>query len=177
MSGHIATKNSQMSAEAIRRELNSTLAAIAKRLNISYDEAMAIVRAVDVAAQRLCPLWASWALYNTVRRRYGDTVATAATTAALIAMCGRADIDSLMRCAGRRCYTGRGIRDVDADNVATTTREVASILGYDVNDAMYLSGLMKYRFLQLLGATVIDDKLAGEGVFAGELITYAVQLL
>ena len=65
----------------------------------------------------------------------------------------------------------------DADNVTVTTREVVSILGYGQEEAWYLSGLMKYKFLQLLGITIMDDKLAGEGVFVGELIAYAIQLI
>jgi hypothetical protein len=73
----MTTKNSQV----VRRELNSTVMSLARRLNISYDEALAIVRAVDVATQRLCPLWASWLLYHTVRRRYGETAAVAAVAA------------------------------------------------------------------------------------------------
>ena len=166
-----------MNSQVIKRELNSTIMAVARRLSISYDEAMAIVRAVDVATQRLCPLWASWVLYNTVRRRYGDTAAVAAATASLIVACERSHKDALIQCAERKCYVDRGIRDVDADNIATTTREVASILGYDVNVAMYLSGYLKYLFLQLLGATIVDDKLRGEGVFVGELIAHAVQLV
>jgi hypothetical protein len=166
-----------MNSQVIKRELDSTIMAIAKRLNISYDEALAVVRAVDVATQRLCTLWASWLLYHTVRRRYGDTAAVAAATAALILACGRTHKDALIECAERKCYTGRGIRDVDADNVADTTRTIAGILGYDVNDAMYLSGYLKYLFLQLLGITVIDDKLRGEGVYVGELIAYATQLM
>ena len=165
-----------MNSQAIRRELSSTIMAIARRLRISYDEAMAIVRAVDVATQRLCPLWASWLLYHTVRRRYGDTAAVAATTASLIVACGRSHKDALIRCAERKCYVGRGIRDVDADNIAATTREVAGILGYG-DDTLYLSGYLKYLFLQLLGATIVDDKLRGEGVFVGELIAHAVQLV
>jgi len=166
-----------MNSQVIKRELNSTIMAVARRLSISYDEAAAIVRAVDVATQRLCPLWASWLLYHVVRRRYGDAAAVATATAALIVACGRADKDSLIECAERKCYTGRGIRDADADNVAVTTREVASILRYDDNDTLYLSGYLKYVFLQRLGMVVIDDKLTGEGVFAGELIAYAVQLI
>jgi len=166
-----------MNSQAIKRELNSSVAAIAKRLNISYDEAMAIVRAVDVATQRLCPLWASWLLHYVVRRRYGDTAAVAVATAPLIATCGRVDKDSLIRCAQRKCDIGSGIRDVDADNIAITTREVASILGYGEEETWYLSGLMKYRFLQSLGIVVIDDRLASEGVFVGELIAYAIRLM
>jgi len=165
-----------MNSKAIMRELNSTIMAIARRLRINYDEAMAIVRAVDVAMQRLCPLWASWLLYHTVRRRYGDTAATAATTAVLIATCGRTHKDALTRCAERKCYTG-GVRDSDADNIAITTREVASILGYGEEETWYLSGLMKYRFLQSLGIVVIDGRLASEGVFVGELIAYAIRLM
>ena len=166
-----------MNSQAIKRELNSTLAAIAKRLNISYDEAVAIVRAVDVAAQRLCPLWASWLLYHVVRRRYGDVTAVAVATATLMAACGRTYKDALIRCAERKCDVGSGIRDVDADNVADTTRTIASILGYSYDDALYLSGYLKYLFLQLLGITVIDNKLAGEGVHVGELVAYAIQLV
>ena len=93
-----------------------------------------------------------------------------------ITTCGRTHKDALIRCAERKCYTGGGIRDSDADNIAVTTREVASVLGYSQEDTWYLSGYLKYVFLQLLGATMVDDKLRGEGVFVGELIAYAVQL-
>ncbi len=158
-----------------QRELNSTVAAIARRLQISYDDAAALVRAVDLATQRLCPLWASWVLYHVVRRRFGDDAAVAAATAALIYAYGRADKDTLIDRATRSCGAyGYGVRVADASNVLYAAVDAAKILGLPDDDAWQLGGLLKYKFLQLFGAVSVD--LRGSGVFAGELLAYAVQL-
>ncbi len=160
----------------VQRELNSTVLAIAQRLQIGREDVIALIRAVDTATQRLCPLWAAWVLYHVARRRFGGDVAVAATTAALLLSCGRADKDALIDCAVRRCSAyGNGVRVSDADNIASTARDVAGVLGLDTDTAGYLSGILKYRFLQTFGAVSID--LCGNGVFAGELLAYAVQLV
>ncbi len=160
----------------VQRELNSTVLAIAQRLQIGREDVIALIRAVDTAAQRLCPLWAAWTLYHVVHKRFGDDAAVAAATAALTLSCGRTNKDALIDCAVHLCDAcGYSIRTSDADNIASTARDVAGILGLDTNTAGYLSGILKYRFLQTFGAVSID--LHGNGVFAGELLAYAVHML
>ncbi len=160
----------------MEREFNSTIVAIAQRLQIGNKDVEALVRAVDVATQRLCPLWAAWALYHVTRRRFGGDAAVAATTAALLLSCGRADKDALIDCAVRRCSAyGNGVRTADADNIAATVRDIGRILGLADEDAGYISGLLKYRFLQALGAVEVDIR--GHGALIGELLAYATQLV
>jgi hypothetical protein len=71
------------------RELRSTLMRLAHRLNISYDEADALVRGVRTAVAKLCPLLAAWVLQRVARQRFGGTAAVAAALAAYISRRGR----------------------------------------------------------------------------------------
>jgi len=155
------------------RELYSTTARVGHVLGISYADADALIRAVGLALERLCPLHAAWVLLHAVERRFGRAAAVAAAAGALMCACGRADADSLLDCAERRCGSGPGVRTSDADAVAATTREVGGVLGLGF-DASRLAGYLKYRFLQSLGAPALE--LSGRGAIWGELIAYACRM-
>jgi len=165
---------SEQQTGAHPRELYSTTARVGHVLGISYADADALIRAVGLALERLCPLYAAWVLLHAVRRRFGRAAAVAAAAGALMCACGRVDADSLLDCAERRCGGGPGVRTSDADAVAAVAREVGDVLGLHFNTASHLAGYLKYMFLQSLGAPMLD--LDGRGAVWGELIAYACHI-
>ncbi len=144
-------------------------------MGISYADADALIRAVGLALERLCPMHAAWALLHLAERRFGRAAAVAAAAGALMCACGRrASIDDLLDCAERMCGGGPGVRISDADAVAAAAREVGGILGLHSDEAARLAGLLRYRFLQLLGAPALE--LSGREALWGELIAYACRI-
>jgi len=161
-------------AEQQTIELRSTTARLGDALGISYVDADALIRAVGLALERLCPMHAAWVLLHLAERRFGRAAAVAAAAGALMCACGRADMDDLLDCAERMCGGGPGVRISDADAVAAAAREVGGILGLHPDEASRLAGYLKYKFLQSLGAPALE--LSGRGTLWGELIAYACRI-
>ena len=168
--------NSPNNPQVIERELKSTVARLARSLRISYDDALAIMQGAKIATLKLpCPMLAAWTLKNVVKRRFGDTVATAAVAGVLIYSCGHADYDTIMRwCAVCGCDT-TGVDTKTADTITETAYEVGTTLGLPTEEAWRIAGLLKYHYLNFR-AMLYEDDLRGEGVLWGELVAYALRI-
>jgi hypothetical protein len=158
--------------QTVERELRSTIMKLADALKVGYDEAYSIVKAVHIAVSKLqCPLLAAWALRHAVARRFGDAAAVAAAAGALIYACGRADYDSLMRCAWRG-YSG--VQTQTASAIVETVYEIGTAIGLPPEEALRIAGLLKYRYLNF---AIAEPEIRGEGALWGELVAYALRLL
>jgi len=157
---------------AEERELKSTIMRLASQLRISYGDALRLVNATRIAISKLpCSLLAAWVLRRMMKERFGEVAAVAATTGVLIHSCGRADYDTVIRCAARGCD---GVDTQTAHVIAETAREVGATLGLPLDRAAYVSGLLKYQYLNF---RVAEPEIRGEGALWGELVAYALQLL
>jgi len=159
----------------IVREFQSTVARLAKTLQISYDDALAIVRGAQAAVLKLpCPLLAAWVLRNVSKKRFGDAVATAAAAGVLIYSCGRADYDTILRCTIRGCDSS-GVDTQTARTIAEVAYEVATALGLPSTEALHVAGLLKYHYLNFR-AMLYEDDLRREGALWGELVAHALHI-
>jgi len=161
------------------RELRSTVMSLLARLSahglkISYGDALRLVGATHIAVSKLpCPLLAAWLLRRVVEERFGEVAAVAAAVGALMHSCGRADYDTVVRCAARGCG---GVDTQTAHVIAETAREVGAALGLPPDETARMAGLLKYHYLNFRVSLSVDD-LRGEGALWGELVAYALRFL